>query len=100
MVDNKALSAVIADLRNQKKPNFGATTRKYVIDRTTLRRHFQAKQTAQVVSNLQAQSHFTWDMEMQLVECINIFLACSLLPMLQFVVNLVLEFFKEHVNKH
>ena len=100
MVDTKALSAAIADLRSQKKPNFGATARKHAIDRTTLRRRFQAKQAARVVSNLQAQGHLTWDMEMQLVKRINILSARGLPPMPQFVANLVLELFKEHVSEH
>ena len=43
MVDNKALLAAIADLRNQKKPNLGVIARKYVINKTILCCCFQAK---------------------------------------------------------
>ena len=52
-VNNKALSAAIADLRNQKKLNFGAIAKKYIIDKTSLRYCFQTKQIVQIISNLQ-----------------------------------------------
>ena len=43
MVDNKAFSAAIVDLRNQKKLNFNAIIKKHIIDRTTLRYYFKKK---------------------------------------------------------
>ena len=100
MVNNEAISAAIADLRSQKKHNFGATARKHGVDRTTLRRRFQAKQAPRGISHLQAQGHLTYDMEMQLVERINILSARGMPPTPQFVANMVLELSKEHVGEH
>ena len=52
MVNNKAISAAIADLNSQKTPNFGRTAKKYKIDRTTLRRRFKGEQQPQGLSHL------------------------------------------------
>ena len=72
MVNSKAISAAIADLRSQKKPNFYGTAKKYNIDRTTLRRRFQGKQGPSGISKLETQGKLTTIMEEIFVDYINI----------------------------
>ena len=50
MVNNKAISAAIADLNSQDTPNFGWTAKKHKVDRTTLRRRFKDQQQSQGLS--------------------------------------------------
>ena len=97
MVNTEALSAAIADLRSQKKPNFFATAKKHRIDRTTLRRRFQGKQTPRGVSHIETQGHLSVKMEEVFIERINIFSARGFPSMFQFIANMVLEFFGEQV---
>jgi hypothetical protein len=40
MPDEVALAAALADLANQKTPNFKRTTKKHNVDRITLTRHY------------------------------------------------------------
>ena len=98
MVNTEALSAAIADLRSQKKPNFFATARKHGIDRTTLRRRFQGKQAPRGVSHIEAQGHLSVKMEEVLIERINTLSARGLPPTPQFIANMVLELSGEQVG--
>ena len=100
MVNNEALSAAITDLRNQKTPNYGATAKKHNINKTTLHWQFKNKQTPSNIKQLAAQRHFSTIMEKILMDHINTLSTRGMLPTPQFMHNLVLKFFKEHVKKH
>ena len=49
MVNEVAISAAIADLKTQAKPNYDATAKKYGIDRNTLRRRFEGKTVSKIM---------------------------------------------------
>ena len=49
MVNKAAISAAIANLKTQAKPNYDATTKKYNIDRNTLRRRFEDKTASKTI---------------------------------------------------
>ena len=98
IINTEALSATIADLRSQKKPNFFATAKRHGIDRTTLQRRFQNKQTPRSISHIEAQKHLSVKMEEVLIERINTLSARGLPPTPQFIANMVLELSGEQVS--
>ena len=100
MVNNKAISAAIADLRSQEPLNFAATARKHKIDKTTLRRRFYGEQAPRSVAQLNAQGHLSNNMERVLVERINMLSARGMPPTPQFVNNLVIELSGSPVSPH
>ena len=73
MVNETAISAAIADLKTQAKPNYDATAKKHDIDRNTLRRRFEGKTASRAIAQLESQGLLNNALERVLIERINTF---------------------------
>ena len=100
MVNEAAISAAIADLKTQAKPNYDATAKKHNIDRNTLRRRFEGKTASATMAHLEAQGLLDNALERVLVERINTLSARGLPPTPAIVRNLVQELTRRPVGEH
>ena len=76
----QAINKVLKDLALQESPNYGATTRKYSIDRTTLLKWHRGLARSWVVNVVNTKSLLTPQQEKELINYINKLLVFRLPP--------------------
>ena len=76
----QAIDKALKDLASQESPNYGATARKYGIDRTTLSRWYRGLARSWAVNVANTKSLLTPQQEKELVDYINKLLVFGLPP--------------------
>jgi hypothetical protein len=71
MTDESPLAKALAELANQKTPNYLATAKKHKVDRNTLRRHFLRQSEDAIDGHLNAQGRLTANQEDALIDWIH-----------------------------
>ena len=100
MVNEAAISAAIADLKTQIKPNYDATAKKFNIKRDTLRRRFKGQTVPNSTARLESQGLLDIAQEQALIERINTLSARGLPPTPKIVRNLVQELTGGPIGDH
>ena len=100
MVNEIALAEAIVDLKNQSNKNFRTTAKKHHVDCKILQKYFEGTTASNKIAHFEAQSYFIFAQEKILIDRINELSIHGILPMPQFVKNLVAEFINEYIRKH
>ena len=72
MVNNEVISAAIADLKLQKKPNYNTTAKKFKINKIILRRRFNGQQAPKSINQLNNQKYLLYIIKQIFINRINI----------------------------
>lgn len=99
--DNKArLELALIDLSKQTVPNFLGTSKRFQVNRTTLRRRFLGQQVSRTLSRASSTQRLTTEQEKVLIKFINEYTELSLPPTAQLVKNCAEELCGGPVGKN
>ena len=94
------LTLALAELANQRLPNFRGTARAFNVDRTTLQRRFEGTQRSIAESRSETHQRLTNGQEEVLINYINQLTERSMPPTSQLVKNFAEEISKKVVSKN
>src|SRR5450432_2262710 len=99
-INEAMLDLALADLANQRPPNYIVTAKLYQVNRTTLRRRFLGTQQERSTSRVDSHQRLSEAQEETLIGFINSLTDRSLPPTSQIVHNCAEELIGERLNKN
>ena len=96
----QAIDKALKDLASQESPNYGATARKYGIDRTTLSRRYRGLARSWAVNVANTKSLLTPQQEKEFVDYINKLSVFSLPPVILIIQNFAFNISKKIPRKN
>ena len=96
----QAIDKALKDLASQESPNYGATARKYGIDRTTLSRRHRGLARSRAVNVANTKSLLTPQQEKELVDYINKLSVFGLPPVVSMIRNFAFNISKKTPGKN
>ena len=96
----QAIDKALKDLASQESPNYGATARKYGIDRTTLSRRHRGLARSRAVNVANTKSLLTPQQEKELVDYINKLSVFGLPPVISMIRNFTFDISKKTPGKN
>src|SRR5450432_445685 len=99
-INEARLDLALADLANQRPPNYMVTAKLYQVNRTTLRRRFLGTQQERSTSRVDSHQRLSEAQEETLIGFINSLTDRSLPPTSQIVHNCAEELIGERLNKN
>ena len=96
----QAIDKALKDLASQESPNYGATARKYGIDRTTLSRRHRGLARSRAVNVANTKSLLTPQQEKELVDYINKLSVFGLPPVVSMIRNFAFDISKKTPGKN